>query len=146
MYFNVIVNDMLLVIRVRVCERRILLLTFNVITVRNSSCGKVMFSQVSVILSGGDMHGGGACMVGAGHVWQGGCVWQGACMGGGVRGGGGMCGNGVCMARGVATAADGTHPTGMHSCSQIVNGDSCDKVHNVLVKTLENPVLWNRVS
>ena len=35
---------------------------------------------------------------------------------------GGMCGRGVCMAGGAcvaketATAADGTHPTEMHSC------------------------------
>ena len=54
------------------------------------------------------MHGrGGACVAGRGdvhgrwHVWQG-CV----CIAGG----------GVCMAGEMATAADGTHPTGMHSC------------------------------
>ena len=52
------------------------------ITVR-SSCGKVMFSQASVILS---------------------------TVGGGVHG------RGVCVAGETATAADGTHPTGMHSC------------------------------
>ena len=46
------------------------------------SCGKVMFSQVSVILFTG----------------------------------GGMRGRGVCMAGEMVTAADGTHPTGMHSC------------------------------
>ena len=40
------------------------------------------------------MHGGG------GHAWQGG-----ACMG-----------RGACMAGQTATAAYGTHPTGMHSC------------------------------
>ena len=48
-----------------------------VITARNSSCGKVMFSQASVILStGGGMHGG----CGRGHEWWGmcmvsGCAW-----------------------------------------------------------------------
>ena len=39
------------------------------------------------------VHGGG------GHAWQ-----------GGVRG------KGTCVAGERATAADGTHPTGMHSC------------------------------
>ena len=47
------------------------------------SCGKVMFSQASVILGGG----GG---------WGGGRAWQ--------------------EAGETATAADGTHPTRMHSC------------------------------
>ena len=47
------------------------------------SCGKVMFSQASVIL---------------------------------FTGGGGMRGRGMCMAGEMATAADDTHPTGMHSC------------------------------
>ena len=40
----------------------------------------------------------GVCMAG-GHAWQG------ACMAGGA-----------CMAEEMATAADGMHPTGMHSC------------------------------
>ena len=64
------------------------------ITVRNSSCGKVMFSQASVSLS----------------VDKGGHVWQGSMLGG-------LHGRGVCVAGETATAADGTHPTGMHSCS-----------------------------
>ena len=54
-------------------------------------------------------------------------------MKGGMHGKGGcVCGGGACMAEETATAADGTHPTGMHSCSQkisrwqyhIVNGPS----------------------
>ena len=81
-------------------------------TVRNSSCGKVMFSQVSVILSmggcgkgghawqrgvcvaKGDMHGKG------GHVWQrGACGVKGACLAGGMCGEGGVHGGGgACMA------------------------------------------------
>ena len=52
-----------------------------------------------------DMCGGGACMAeamfGRGHAWQG-HVWQ-----------------GVCMAGEMVTAADSTHPTGMHSCSSL---------------------------
>ena len=43
---------------------------------------------------------------GAGDVWQGG-----VCGGGGVHGR-----EGACVAGETATAADGTHPTGMHSC------------------------------
>ena len=53
----------------------------------------------------------------------GGCVWQGACMAGGMHGGGcawlGACVAGACMAGETATAADGMHPTGMHSCLKI---------------------------
>ena len=52
-------------------------LRYLIFTVRNSSCGKVMFSQASVIL------------------FTGGRAWQGACMAGG------MCGRGVCMAGGM---------------------------------------------
>ena len=46
------------------------------------------------------VHARGTCMAG-GHVWQ-----------------GGMCGvaGGAIMAGEMATATDGTHPTGMHSC------------------------------
>ena len=47
---------------------------------------------------------GGACVAG-GHAWLGGHAWQ-----------GGVHDRGMCMARETATAADGTHPTGMHSC------------------------------
>ena len=54
-----------------------------------------MFLHLAVILLGG------------GHVWQGDHAW----------GGGGMCGMGVSMAGETVTAADGTHHTGMHSCS-----------------------------
>ena len=43
-------------------------------------------------MHGGGMHGKGACVAG-GRVW-----WWGACVAGDT-----------------ATAADGTHPTGMHS-------------------------------
>ena len=85
-----------------------------------------MFSQVSVILSTGQVHmAGGVCMGGA---WQGGMCGKGyvcgkgACMAGGMHGGGhawwGACmAGGTCVAVEMATAADGTHPTGMHSCS-----------------------------
>ena len=57
------------------------------------SCGKVMFSQVFVILFTGVGHVGGG-----GHSWQRGCVWQGACM---ARGRHAWRG-GACMARGQA--------------------------------------------
>ena len=41
-----------------------------IFTVRNSSCGKVMFSQACVKNS---VHGGGG-MPGEGHAWQGECI------------------------------------------------------------------------
>ena len=72
-----------------------------IITVRNSSCGKVMFSQDSVILSTG-----GACMA-RGCAWQWVCV-AGTCMAGelymagGMHGRGGMLGRGACMVGGHA--------------------------------------------
>ena len=59
----------------------------------------------------GSMHGGahGRGCVQWGHAWQGcivwGCAWQGVCEAWGH----------VWQGRG-ATAVDGTHPTGMHSC------------------------------
>ena len=49
------------------------------------SCGKVMFSQASVILFTGGC-GRGACVAGVGNAWQGvGNAWQGVC--GGEEGG-----------------------------------------------------------
>ena len=60
----------------------------------------------------------GACVEGGvhgrgGHAWQGVCVWQrGACMAGGMT----LLSLAACMAEEMATAVDGTHPTGMHSC------------------------------
>ena len=46
---------------------------------------------------------------GGGHAWQ----W--VCMARGIHGREGMAG-GMCVAGEMATAVDGTHPTGMHSC------------------------------
>ena len=87
---------------------------FSVITARKQSCGKVMFLQVSVILSAG-----GACMVaggmcgcgGACGVAMGGCAWlKGACV---VALGhawllGGVVG-GACMVAGVMCMVAGGH-------------------------------------
>ena len=85
-------------------------------------------------MCGRDMHGRRACVVGR-YVWWGACMvggmhgvrharqghaWLGVYMAGGMHGGGhvGMHGRGghVGMAGEMATAADGMHPTGMHSC------------------------------
>ena len=90
-----------------------------------------MFSQVCVknFVHRRGMHGRGTCMAGCmhgrGHVWQrhawqggmhgSGHVWQGACVVRGER----VC-QGVCMAGETATAVDGTHPTGLHSCLHFV--------------------------
>ena len=109
-------------------------------TVRSSSCGKVMFLHLSVILftgRGSSMagSGGGAC-VGVGDVWQGVCSggvhgrgegvhgrgrWQGVHgRGEGMHGRGCMAGGCACVAWETATAADDTRRTGMHSCSLII--------------------------
>ena len=104
-----------------------------------------MFSQASVILfrggvrGGGGVHGRGVCMAG-GHAWQGGMfgrghawqrgmhgrghVWQGDVHGRGCAWQGGMHGReGYAWqeAGETTTAADGTHPTGMHSCLKNVS-------------------------
>ena len=68
---------------------------------------------------GRGMHGRGGVhgregMHGMGHTWQG-CVWQGD-----MHCGGGMHGQGVCMAGDRQYAADGMHPTGMHSCFLLI--------------------------
>ena len=67
-------------------------------------------------MAGGVCGKGGACMVVGVH--GGGCTWQGGMCGRGVcMAGGGMFGwEGACVAGETATAADGTHPTGMFSC------------------------------
>ena len=103
----------------------------NIITVRNE-VAKVMFLQACVCPQGGEVPG----PEGEGLVPGGVCSW-GVCSGGeGVCSGGeGVCSWwGVCSQEGwfpsmhwgrppppplpgeMATAADGTHPTGMHSC------------------------------
>ena len=90
-----------------------------IITVRNSSCGKVKFLHLSVIavivFIRGGMCGIGSVHCEGGHVWQKGCARQGACMVGGMHGRG-RAWQGACVAGAKATPADGTHPTGMHCC------------------------------
>ena len=75
----------------------------------------------------------GACMVGGVHggdvhAWCGGrCVWWGCAWWGGHMHGGGVCmvemyaWQGACVVGETVTAADGTHPTGMLSCSNFVS-------------------------
>ena len=81
---------------------------------------KVMFSQVSVCMCGkGGMHGwggmaGGACVAGGGMCGKGACVARG-CVAGGMHGREVCMAGGTCVAGGTATAAGGTHSTGMHS-------------------------------
>ena len=76
-----------------------------IFTVRNSSCGKVMFSQACVknSVDRGGMHGRGVCVTEGGIHGRGmhgrGRAWQ-----------GGMCGKGGYMAGDTATEAGGTHP------------------------------------
>ena len=84
----------------------------------------------------GGMHGMGTCgmgcMLGSGvcmaEFMHGGCAWQdgmcgrGACIAG-RHAWQEVCmeGRGACVAGETATAVDGTHPTGMHSCNQDIN-------------------------
>ena len=87
------------------------------ITVHNEVV-KVMFLHVSVILFTG---GGCGCAIPA-------CIAGGipACLAAGLEEGGSVPGGGRCLLGGgrvwipprkqTATVADGTHPTGMHSC------------------------------
>ena len=95
----------------------------------NEVWGKVIFSEASVKNSvhrgvGGES-GPGGCLL------PGGCLaLGGACSGGWVWSGGSGPG-GVCLVPGggaggdprTATAAGGTHPTGMHSCSLVCSPD-----------------------
>ena len=70
----------------------------------------------------GDMHGKGrVCMAGGmygggmhdrWHVWQGACMAVGVCVGGGA------------WQEKTVTAADSTHPTGVHSCLLIILADT----------------------
>ena len=62
--------------------------------------------------------GGRVCAWHWGHVWQ---RWQGTMHGGGYAWQGGLHGRWSCMAGETANAADGTHPTGMHSCLIILS-------------------------
>ena len=85
-----------------------------------------MFSQACVKISvhggvgvGGE-HCGGACMAGGVHgrgaYMAGVCVWQWGMHGRGICGRGAFVARGeACIAGEMATAADGTYPTGMHS-------------------------------
>ena len=91
----------------------------------NEVWGKVIFSEASVKNSvhrggggpqgesglGGCLALGGACSGGVGLVWG---VWSWGC----VPGPGGASGDPR-----TATAAGGTHPTGMHSCSLVCSPD-----------------------
>ena len=110
----------------------------SIITVRNE-VAKVMFLQVCVCSQEGGVPGPGECMV-QGGSWSWGVgipactetaggVWS---QGGGVPGPGGAWSRGCIILGGLVsqhalrqtppppgettTAADGTHPTGMHSC------------------------------
>ena len=70
-------------------------------------CGEgVCVAKGACVAKGVCMVKGEECMA-RGHAWQG-DAWQGACMAG------------VCMAEETCTAANRTHPTGMHSCLEYI--------------------------
>ena len=91
---------------------------------RLSVCHSVHKLGACVACIAGDMHGKW------GHAWQEACVAGGVHDGGGHVWQGGMhsmgtCTVGACMSEGMhaggtATQVDGTHPTGMHSCHEIL--------------------------
>ena len=95
----------------------------------NEVWGKVIFSEACVknsVHRGGLVPGVGGLVLGGGGSGPGGCLLPrgGLVLGGGGSGPGGTCSWGVWSRGGVpggdspgtATAAGGTHPTGMHSC------------------------------
>ena len=88
----------------------------------NEVWGKIMFLQASVILlTGGCLLPGGCLLRGRyapGWVCSGGVLPGGVCSRVESAPGGGSAPGGWCLmeAPGTATAAGGTHPTGMHSC------------------------------
>ena len=86
-----------------------------VITVRNE-VAKVMFLQASVCPRGGGVPGRvGVLVPGVGGAWSGGCLLPRGLLPGGVVGIP-ACTEADTPQGEMATAADGTHPTGMHSC------------------------------
>ena len=91
---------------------------------KNTSCSKTTILPPAKEVCGGYVFTGvclstGVACVVEGGVWCGtGCAWWEACMPRGMHGG--VCvwwGGGGCVEGEMATTpADGTHPTGMHSC------------------------------
>ena len=75
----------------------------------------------------GGVHGKRWCVAGGmhcgGHVWQEACMAEGACVTGGH-----VWQEEACVPGEMATAADGTHPTGMHSCFNTAYNSSFGKV------------------
>ena len=113
---------------------------FAINTVRNSSCGKVMFSQVSVCPQGGGKvytalagrpllevrHPLGRHPLAGRHPpgWQ------------------TPPGQADTPLQQTATAADGTHPTGMHSCLSILISGNTMKATNLAVIILHLIILF----
>ena len=88
----------------------------------------------------GGMHGmcGRGGMHGRGDICGRGCVWWGHAWQGDMHGSGGMRGREwACMARETTTAADGTHPTGMHSRFFFL----ISVIHMSIFGATDNPVL-----
>ena len=80
--------------------------------VAGEMCGRVGGCMGGMACMAGVIHGTGG-MCGRGHVSQGMCVAGEACVGGGE-------GGRACVAGETATAANSTHPTGMHSCDTVL--------------------------
>ena len=102
------------------------ILSLNIFTAV-TKLGKVIFSQASVILLTGRVYVPGGCLLPGVACSRGCLLLGGVCSGEGVSALGRVCllPAGVCPGGGawwrpplgMATAVGGTHPTGMHSCS-----------------------------
>ena len=77
-------------------------------------------------------------MHGRGHAW-----WGGMCGRVCVCVAGGMCGRGACLAGEMATAADGTHPTGMHSCYTIYLSPGPSDLAKILQGLIKIPMIFS---
>ena len=129
-----------------------------IFTICYSSCRKVMFLQTSVILSTGGCAWQGACIAGCMHGkgamcgrggsvhGRGTCMVEGVCM---ARAGGAWQGAFMawraCVAGEMATAIDGVHPTGMHSCYRICFCKETNLPYNLttwIVHICESNQLW----
>ena len=128
--------------------RNIVIYFSNVITVRNSSCGKVMFLVLSVIVS---VHRGGCLLLGLGGIHphpQADIPYPLPDLKGGAPGTSLLpsLGRHLPLGRpppadtpaGMATAADSTHPTEMHSCLKMYHLIFCRKVLSVYFGSLGN--------
>ena len=111
---------------------------FAIITVRNSSCGKVMFSQVSVCPQGGRC----TPLWQTDPSWKSDTPWADTPWQADTPLAGRPPWAGRHPPQQTATAADGTHPTGMHSCLSTLISGNMMKATNLAVIILHLIILF----